>query len=159
MPDRAANRLLPARAEPDLLLARGELGLTAVEVGNCGFLGGRGNRGDDFADSILGSFLLYLEDVADRIVKLRRGWTVLRRHRERFQPRENLLRRARRHCCCCCHRLHSFIVVSSDSMLRVSLFSFYIEFSFFLFIKLSVFLFLEKKRKNGEKFSVCSFES
>ena len=92
VPDAAAHRLRAAGAEADLLLARGEGGAGAREVGSCGFLRGRGKRGNDLADSVLRGFFLDFEDVGDRVLELRRGWAVLRRYRQRLQPRQYFLR-------------------------------------------------------------------
>lgn len=67
-----------AGAKADLLLTGGECrggvggasGEGFVEVGNCGFLGRRGDRGNDFADAILAGFLLDLENVSNWILEL-----------------------------------------------------------------------------------------
>jgi len=91
-PYAAAHRLRAAGAEADLLLARGKGRPGAREVGSCGFLGRRGKRWNDLTDSVLRGFFLDFGDVGDRVLELRRGWAVLRRHRQRFQPRQYFLR-------------------------------------------------------------------
>lgn len=53
VPDGPTHGLRAPRTEPDLLLARGEGGLGAREVGNCGFLRRRRDWRNDFADAEL----------------------------------------------------------------------------------------------------------
>lgn len=92
VPDAAAHGLRAPGAEADLLLARGKGRMGAREVGSCCFLGRRGKRGNDLADSVLRGFFLDFKDIGDRVLELGLGWTVLRRHRQRLQPRQYFLR-------------------------------------------------------------------
>lgn len=98
LPDWLLDGAGAARAEADLLLARGEGGGVgfaglggaggegAVEVGEGGLLRGWGERGDDLADAEGGGLFLDLEDVGDGVLELLEGGVVLRGQGERFQP-------------------------------------------------------------------------